>query len=547
MLLTASVLLMTLGTFGLPYRIPIAPSFSQSWVTGFNNHASVACFLVGGLVFGFLTRAAVVERPLPQDKLPVWTFWAATVGVLLLCLAWGSRGGNEALYMVDRQLHLSHGERMYRDFEFIYGPMLLYPGYWFQNLLHLSASHAYYLNWKMQFVLGTAVFWYAIAHIDLPVRYRPLLFLILFLFQVSAIQNGGLNYTPLRSCAALGLAVATHQVWCRYRNALYTAASMVFSIAIGFAVSAEQGIGLTFGMCAYALLLTWRHRGAFPIWVAGIVVCLGAGVLAAASGMGILNTPRMFAAGGYSFPLLPSPINLLLLATYVSGLGLFVRALWARNIENVAVPLALCGIPMLTAAFGRCDPGHLMSATPLFVLGAFALTARPRLHLVWVIGMSGILVVAGVQRLHLRAQIRAAQSTPTAGVEQLGSSATPIRLGPAYYAPILVPRGAEDTPRWNVDSGMCQLSNVQQFALKRDEILRRRSALLLLPDTPDLMESAFWDSDTKVNSLHTLELSPWVPKPIQGLPSADSVSNAIHALYKPTTQRQDGWRVWALR
>ncbi len=547
---TISILLLTLGTFVMPYLFPVTVSFSQSWATGFNNRVSLACFLLGGLLVGFAWRAPAASRKSTNDRLPNWSFWAATLGVLLLCLAWGERGGNEALYFVDRQMHLSHGEKMYRDFEFIYGPLLLYPGLWLQKLLHLQTPHAYVLNWRFQFVLGTALFWYAIARIDLPVRFRWLVFALLFLFQVSAIVNGGVNYTPLRNCLALTLAVATERVWSKHRNAAYTAASMIVSMAIGFAVSAEQGIGLTLGLCAYALLLSWRVRHAFPRWIAGLVVCAGALLLLIVLRLGILNTTRMFAAGGYSFPLLPSPVNLLILGTYVCGLAWFARALRQRSVEGVAVPLALCGIPMLSAAFGRCDPGHLMSATPLFVLGVCGLTARPRLFAVWVIGMASILAGAGVHRLHTRAQLRALQTLPSRAPEPLSISAT-IPSGPSYYAPLLVPRGPGDSPRWNADSGfyfgMCQLSNVQQFTLKRDEIAHRRSPLLLLPDTPDLLEPAFWDADTKIDSLHGLELSPWVPKRVHNLPSAEVVSDAIRTMYKSTSQHQDGWRVWALR
>jgi hypothetical protein len=328
---------------------------------------------------------------------------------------------------------------------------------------------------------------------------------------------------------------------------------MAAVVALGFAVSAEQGAGLMVGLCAYALVLAWHDRTVFPYGAALLAVCSTALVYVVVSRAGMLITAHHFAQGGLNFPLLPSPNNLFVLAVYVCGLGLFLRTFLAGEMNNVVVPLGLCGVPMLVSAMGRCDPGHLMSATPLTMVGIFALAGRPRLFWLWLFAGCYFFidwshpVRFAMEHVRPHPVVAVAHAPAARAVRQ--ESGTPIDSGRTYYAPAMLPV-RDGQLLWNAQSGyyfgMENAAGAEDIEAKRVEIVERRSPYLVLPDVADPIRYTMMDT--------TLDRMPgarwarrWNLRERHAMPSTAPILQAIQAMYVPTHEAQDGWRVWRLR
>lgn len=554
-LAVGAVAFLALGVFLLPYAAPVQPSISDSYVTGFNNRVAVAMFLVGGFLVVAATNGFISVPDARNRRLPRWSFWLVLGGTLAACVIWRHHRwpllGPEASYGLERQFHLDHGQRLYRDFEYIYGPLLLYPGHWIKSAFHVSTLAGYLVSLGLQWVVGMGMLWFVLAKTDLPTRYRYLVLVFFYFLSLQTMFSDGVNYTPMRSFCAASLALAVFLVWRSRRNAWLTALCMALSMSIGVALSPEQGVSLIFGLSAYAVLLARYERAAFAPVVAGSILVWG--ILIAGWGFraGEFLSTAASAAGGYNLPVLPSPVNVFVLGTYLCGLGLLYRALRGRDMNSVAVPLALCGIPMLSSALGRCDNGHLAGAIPLFVVSVFAVAGRPKLFKVW-------LPVACVLLLHLTPALRFfGKSAHLVQPVAIPAAATLVAAEPGgisagpYFAPIAVPLGWDRQPKWSADSGYyLGLTDVilpRLIQAKADEITKRRAPRLILPDREGQPAIDLWSTENDLQQLRGLEGSFWVPHARNPLPGTAPIRDAIVRLYTPTSQAAGGWRVWVLR
>ncbi len=167
------------------------------------------------------------------------------------------------------------GLRLYRDLEFVYGPLLVYPGYWLRAGLRWFPVTSYMTAWVIEWIAGTAMLWCMIAWTNLPTRYRAVLFVFLDLFTMFLLlPSEGTQYTQMRVFCASFLCLAVATYWRRTHAPYQTATLMLAAIAGGFAVLPEQGTGLGIGLSAYALLLGRKNRARFP-WTAASLVFAG--------------------------------------------------------------------------------------------------------------------------------------------------------------------------------------------------------------------------------------------------------------------------------
>ncbi len=555
-LAAGALALLAAGIFALPYALPVPPSVSQSYVTGFNNRAALIAFLLCGGLLAALTDGILPPSESDDSALPRWTLLAVMAGTFLICLVWRvSRQpvlGVELAYNLERQIHLDHGEHLYRDFEYIYGPLLIYPGHLVTSLLKVRSLTGYLVSWMAQWLAGMTLIWFVVANTDLRTSRRWAVLLFLLAFALTAIASDGTNYAPLRAYTAAALSLGVFLFWRRHQRPYATAAMAVLAIGVGLLVSPEQGVGLGFGLSAYGVLLSWSNRQRFPVAAAVLIVLGAAAASAAAAQVGVFGSLRALARGGYNFPLLPSGPNLFLLGTYLCGLGLLYRFVRRGELERAAVPLALCGVPMLASAFGRCDTGHLASASPLLLVGVLGIAGHRRLFWGWLLlGVAFLLPIrpllsAGLQRMH-------PVERPSEMPRSPGTAATPSQPIPPgkYFAPIYVPVDPNGRLMWSAESGfyfgLWNVISPERIQAKAAEITEKRAARLLLPDSDGQMGLYFWPSEQDLEQLHKLESAPWVPKAKHALPSLEPIRRAILQAYTPTNEAERGWRVWKLR
>ena len=201
--------------FVLPYFVPVAPAFAESYLFGFNNRVALCLVLALVALLAVLSWRGLVRLPhLPElpppgsaaasgstPGLPVLAAAlavATALSVLLFSLLRAGQGAGDAVYFLDRIGLITQGLRPFRDFEFVYGPLQLYGPWLTARLLHLSLTDAYGLVWCLSTLLGITALWFAIRWLDLPPQGKSATFLILAAILGSELLSFGLNYNPLR-------------------------------------------------------------------------------------------------------------------------------------------------------------------------------------------------------------------------------------------------------------------------------------------------------------------------------------------------------------
>ena len=316
--------------------------------------------------------------------------------MFVLCLARihftppGARN-DEAFFFLDRQQLLAAGLTPLRQFDFPYGPALLYPGYWIAELFGRPQTFGYSAFWLAEWLGGTAMLWAVVRRLDIAMPRRTAIFAFLLLIQCETLRTGGSNYTPFRAYNAAFLVVAAHWVWQRSRNPWLFAIASSAAVLLAAMCSMEQGIGVLFGLSLYLSLLTFAGPAPKRMPVPALLLFLAGCLLSSAyiAHVGMFISFRSFASGGYADPLLASPVNCLVLFAYVVSACVLYRRLREREsperrfpeghfpeghfperrFDSVSIPLVLAGCAMLPAALGRCDTQHICAATPAFAVG----------------------------------------------------------------------------------------------------------------------------------------------------------------------------------
>ncbi len=377
---TLSVLLVLVAglvaVFAVPFHVPVAPSISDSYTFGFNNRAALVLFVLFAFGFAWWSGGLGLQPAMPEDGLVAppmsrrllrITLGITAVVTITFWLAYRSVGAiNEGAYLMDRLQHLAAGQSMYRDFEFIYGPLLLEIPLQLHGWLHLSLLDAYYLSWILDWIAGVWLLWITVAWCCETSPRKNGIYLLAFLGFIFSTVSLGLNYTPLRFVAAPFFAAAIGRVLATRRSALPAAVLSLFCAAFILFFSPEQGIAFCAGTLLFFLLFVSRsHQQSVP---AIAVLLVGAAVLIALLlHSGVVHYMRGMAAGGYNLPLLPSFNTLIELLLLLVAICVLTNSVRAKSPGGPLEYLILIALGALPAAFGRCDGGHMFMNT----LGAF--------------------------------------------------------------------------------------------------------------------------------------------------------------------------------
>lgn len=379
--------LMGAGIFYLPYHVavPVVP-YSVSAASGFNNHFAVFMLLIGLGVATLFCLFAGSATPKPGGNEPVGQLGAgplllvcgvySATFVFFWCTVGVSRWIGEAWYFMPRLYYMGHGLLPYRDFEFAYGPLMIYLPYWVGRVFGLSAEIGYALSvWGMS-LAGNCILWVLIrrAHAGRWAKTAAFLCLASWYHLATSAQ-----YTLFRficGFAALALASAV-TVGLRHRWYLLPAVYVVLTLAL-MAYSPEVGCTFIVGLLVY-LILELRGFREF-CRIAGCYLLLLAATAVISLPPNSFSTLRAFAEGGNAFPILPSPFVVL----YVGSLLVVIPPLLAQGAawlfrkevpagNPFGTPLttafAVLCVALVPAALGRADLGHVCS----YGIGVFLL------------------------------------------------------------------------------------------------------------------------------------------------------------------------------
>lgn len=379
--------------FWLPRWIPLPPSFSDSYLFSYNNRAGVLLLLAGLALAGLFSRQLELTFPRSGNTAPVsrnavrgWMLVLLAVCAVLWLLVRGFGGWAESRYMIDRLEALASGQIPYRDFEFAYGPLLLY-GPRVLMLTGLRAPDAYYFFWTACSVAGVWMLADVIDRLEIPRARRTTVFhLFCWPLLVSTLSTGT-NDAAIRFLTPVWAALLTARIAEGSRGDpggdLRVAGAAAVATAVCLLLSPEMGIAYALGMIAWLALQPARSGELLtPRGAARIAVVGGAeGVLLlSAAYLGEFTAVREFGDGAFNFPILPA--GYILVFFFACGL-VTVYLAWRRG-NRCADPglliVAAVSTPMLMPALGRCAPGHVvLNGIGILLIATLLASSIPRL------------------------------------------------------------------------------------------------------------------------------------------------------------------------
>jgi hypothetical protein len=366
--------------FYLPSLVPLRPSMSDSYVFAYNNRAGAVLLLLLVAIGSVWTRGVNLKLSPTGASEPVTlrTLIATLGAVLFSCLAMymfvGRFGGfGESSYEIDRTWLLSQGRVPYVDFEWPFGIAFLYGPLFFSRMFSIGIVQAYYLFWIVNCVLGTVLLFAVINWIDYPSKFKSAIYLLIYGSWFLSILNMGTHYTLVRYTCPLFFVLVVHKFLKDEgaRSRVYAALLAVAFTVVLLLISPETAIAYAFAcMCIFLLSDRSRSRRTHAIF-AGLLLALAAVFLAALK-LHVLDTVKASGGGADSFPISPAPHFILFFtAIFLCGCYLFQR-LSERVVHDNTIGLIAFSIPMIAAALGRCDPGHvLMNGLGIFLASMF--------------------------------------------------------------------------------------------------------------------------------------------------------------------------------
>jgi hypothetical protein len=369
--------------FYLPTLVPTRPSTSMSYVFGYNNSAGILLLLVFVAIGAIWTKGRNLPLSTAGASQPVSLkiLIVALIAILCGCVAMyvfaGRFGGfGESSYEIDRIWLASHGKIPYVDFEWPFGVALLYCPLLLQHLLPITLVQTYYLFWTLCTLMGTVLLFLVVNRIDYPTNSKKTIFLLFFVSGFFAILCMGTHYTALRYDAPLYFILVVHSLLKGpgARSQVFAAVAAVGFTIILLLISPEIAIAHAFAcLCLFALFaMRPNDRSIKSPTVLLLSLFL---VFFAASKFHEFDTVKSSGGGADSFPIAFTPhILFFISALFVCACYVF-RRFSDPDINDNTIGLIAYSVPMLAAALGRCDTGHVASnGTAIFLVSMFYLS-----------------------------------------------------------------------------------------------------------------------------------------------------------------------------
>jgi len=353
--------------FWLPFLIGKSDGISESSMYGYSNRVALIVFLVFTAAFVAWTKGLGLtfpDRNKPASGLSWRLLWStALISTALATAVWlAARPGisfQESPYFLDRYAMHGMGQRLYRDLDFSYGPLMFYLPLAFARITRLSVVDSFYITWILQWFLGVAVLWKVVdlAASGAAQRHRRAVFLLLWAVSVTDVLGGAPNYTPLRYASGLLVALIVWQLFQSRRSALPALGCAALGSVLLLLYSPEQGIALALASVVF-FALNWTRDRDFPL-ASALFLVIVAVALACAASLGELTIVAGVTSGAINTPILPAPQNIGFLLLLIVAASAAWNAIRLRRTNDPLLYFALIAAACLPAAFGHADPNHI--------------------------------------------------------------------------------------------------------------------------------------------------------------------------------------------
>jgi hypothetical protein len=403
------------GIFEWPYKFPQAePVWSESYAMGFNNRVSLLATLaaLSGLCLAHLlfSKTALAPGTLVRtfaeapaagaarmSKVPLVTF-ITIYAVLTLILYWLiplDTYGEGRYFLRRAELVGRYGLHAYRDFEFTYGPALVYvPAlfYWIVGHLGGSLELSYALSYIALCAAGLWALFYFVDHLNVEVPYRVFLFSLMALVFYNVTM--GAQYTALRYVMPYALILVLHEYLGsrkgpRDRRFWIQSALIVIGLPLAvFSVSPEVGLVYFLAQTLYVGYLAWTSDRRFLLLAGAGLLSLPACILFFT--YEYFASILFFTAGASIFPVVPAGFVVLYLLSVFCLIPVLANTVVRGERDGhkpLVLALAAMSVGLIPGALGRCDPGHVIwyGCGALLLTMTLLIRFRPKLFQVYAI------------------------------------------------------------------------------------------------------------------------------------------------------------------
>jgi hypothetical protein len=280
----------------------------------------------------------------------------------------------------------------YRDFEFAYGPTMLYVPHILGKFTGLPVDAAYLAALWIFAWGGLFLLWWVIRQARASKRDKTVTFLLLAAFP-ALNPEFGLSYTMTRYvsgfAALMAARIAVEKLGGESGGGLrldgagrwfLVALCHFLLVAATFSISPEMGLAFFVALAVY-WLLEYQAGSKWLLYTAAVHLLLLAGLAILVPPNTFLSI-RGFSGGGNNLPLFPSPYVLLYLgslmvaivpmladtarAIFGQGQG---QALRSRVFGTLTGAFVVFSVAMIPAALDRPDTGHVLyNGTGVFLL-----------------------------------------------------------------------------------------------------------------------------------------------------------------------------------
>lgn len=360
---------LAIPTLLIPWFVPVRASRSLSYMQGFSNFA--LWVLVVGLLITptiLILRSRFAPMLIPNrvgvsairnesvDRVWSWGLGSyVAFSAFLLILSLNLAGYFDAEYFLVRAALVAAGKSPYADFEYAYGPLLLYPLVGLQSLgLPTGPSLA-------ALVLLESAIGYLSIHVLLKwlmeektARYMLACILVA---TTPALLIGGENYTFFRFATVAVIACAILRRVSGSRAALAALLTGPLFL-LGWSISPEiaVAVGAAFGLMCAVISGRPITTGAFAL--ASLAASLGASFTATPMVLESYLTMIEFAGGGKNLPAYPA-VHIIFFIGSIFAASLYIATKQLRT-HPVDWFLFIYSILLIPAALGRCDPLHVV-------------------------------------------------------------------------------------------------------------------------------------------------------------------------------------------
>jgi hypothetical protein len=386
--------LTAVGVFLLPFLFPPSrPSLSAAYTAGFNNRvAAVAAVFVAVLSFALAWKFHFfpnrTQNP-DREPTPIWlviscvAVSAAVTAAVAYLLCKVDLASVDNRYFLEYMDDVSrYHQRIYVDFSFAYGPLLLYFPlfmHWVLRPLHIGIEGSYYVSLTVAIVLGQVILWRTLEALPLSRKIKSITLCVFSIVSMCPVM--GLNYTLIRFLAPFSILLFASRI----KKPSLVALAFFISEFLLLGISPELGLAFAAGACFYAICMTAKHG---PAWIPVIAAPLvAAGAFLPIAGPHYLDTMRNYSHGDFNLVVEPlGYIILFLIATVWLVPRMLAGAFRQRRPEALLLAsLFVVCLALVPPAFGRCDPLHVFfNGAGMFLLASAAIWGySERIRNIW--------------------------------------------------------------------------------------------------------------------------------------------------------------------